>query len=239
MRGGVWILLLGLSFTLMGCVTVQEKENLEMLPMYGTPELTRDTYLADEDAQFIRQQLTRFQGNHQTASLHFSKRANEALGYGQIQQAMVLFNRAWLLDQRNALAYWGFGQVQVLQNKPDLAIRHLEKAQALGVDRYQQSALLVDLGIAYSILAERVAPFETEHSRGLYGKANQMFEKSSRLAPNYGEVWRRWSFSLLREKRYADAWAAVHKARGLGINKFPPSFLKSLSTSLADPMSGD
>lgn len=230
----VW--LLGLSFSLIGCVTVQEKENLEMLPMYGMPELTRDAYLASDDAQFTRQQLSHFQGNRQKASLHFSKQANEALGYGQIQLAMSLFNRAWLLDRGNAVAYWGFGQVQILQNKTDQAIRHLEKAQALGVDRYQQPALLVDLGIAYSISAERNALIEAQRSQSLYAKANQMFEKSSRLAPRYGEVWRRWAFSLLREKRYADAWAAIHKARKLGARKFPPSFLKALSVSLADPL---
>jgi len=226
-----------LLFLLAGCVTVQEKETLEMLPRYGAPEVVRDSYLASEDTQFKRIQLQRFKGDARAASQYFSNKASEYLRYGQIQQAMAAFNRAWLLDPQNATAFWGFGQVLVLQDKLLSAIEHLQKAQALGVDKYQMPALLVDLGIAYSIQAERLANTDNAQSERLFLNANHSFKKSSRLAPRYAEVWRRWSYSLYRERRYDEAWDAVKHARGLGAKPLPPSFLKALSAAQQEPES--
>jgi len=227
--------MLGLLLLMVGCVTVQEKESLEMVPMYGLPDVVRDPYLVSEDEAFVKNQLKRFGGNHQAASREQSKKAHELLSYGQIQKAMEGFNRAWLLDKRNAQAYWGFGQVLVVRGKVGEAIKHLEKAKAFGVVAFQQPALLVDAGIAYSIQADQSSQIDGTRSRMLFAQANHNFQQSSELAPNYGEVWRRWSFSLLREKRYRDAWLAIKKARSLGAKKFPPSFIKELSTVYPEP----
>ncbi len=228
------VVMLGMLL-LVGCVTVQEKESLAMVPMYGLPDVVRDSYLVSEDEAFVEKQLKRFDGNQQAASREQSKRAHELLSYGQIQKAMEHFNRAWLLDKRNAQAHWGFGQILVVRGKVGEAIEHLEKAKALGVVAFQQPALLVDTGIAYSIRADQSSQIDEMRSRMLFAQANHNFQQSSELAPDYGEVWRRWSFSLLREKRHRDAWLAIKKARSLGVKKFPPSFIKELSAAYPDP----
>ncbi len=220
---------------LAGCVTVQEKEAFEMRPMYGQPDLVRDPYLVSEDSAFKKATLKRYQGDHQAASRYYSKKAHEYFSYGQIQKSMEYFNRAWLLDDENAQAYWGFGQVLVIRNQLDEAIRHLEKAKSIGVVTFQRPALLVDVGIAYSIQAERAIQVGSKRGQRLFAKANQNFQESSLLEPTYGEVWRRWAFSLVREQRYEEAWGAVKKARSLGVKKFPPSFLKLLGEALPEP----
>mgnify|MGYP002713138853 CR=1 FL=1 len=217
---------------LYGCVTVAEKEALELLPMYGQPELQRTGYLDREDRAFVRQTGARYQGDLKQAGRDWSEQAFRVLQLGDADGAMRRLNRAWLLDPDNYQVYWGFAQVLVVKGETDQALPHLQRALLLIDDAYQKPALLSDLGSVYSLLAERA---EGTRSDSLYARANASFSEAVKLDGGFAPAWYRWAQSYYRQGDYAAAWKTVRLARGQGVDRFPGDFIQTLSDRQAPP----
>ena len=148
--------------------------------------------------------------------------------------AMKRYNQSWLLNPKNYQPYWGFGRVMAQQEKPDEAIRYLEKSLQLIDDPYQKVALLTDAAMAYSEKAFFTPVENTKERAQLFAMANHYFEESAHMDAGYPNVWHGWARSLYLEGKYADAWDKVKKAKALKAD-FPLKFIKSLEEKLPEP----
>jgi tetratricopeptide (TPR) repeat protein len=206
---------------------------IDNLPMYGQPDIPRPESLKRADEAFIAAAVSAFNGNRELASNAWAKEADRFYRAGNLDYAMRRYNQAWLLNEKNYLPYWGFGQVMMVQEKYDDAIKFYEKARSLINDEYQKPALFTDLGLSYSFKARSVTA--DQKARGNYFRvANQYFEESSVLDEKYPIVWEAWANSLYHEKRYAEAWSKVKKAKEVG-HAVQPKFLESLSGAMPAP----
>lgn len=153
---------------------------------------------------------------------------------GNLDYAMRRYNQFWLLNPNNYRAYWGFGRVTLERYKEDEAIGYFEKAIKLCDDAYQKTGLFSDTGTAYSYRAASTPENKPEERAHYFDLANQRFVASTTLNPKYGNAWLRWSQSLYREGKYADAWKKLKNARSLGVNA-TEIYLNNLSEKMPEP----
>ena len=217
----------------LGCATIPAERRIDNIPMYGQPEIPRPEALKEADADFIEKAIAGFNGSRELASKAWAEVANDFFQKGNLDYAMRRYNQAWLLNEKNYQPYWGFGQVMMVRERFDEAIKFYERAQSLIDDKCQEPALLTDLGLAYSFKARSI--FNDQDTRNKYfGIANNHFEASSNLDNTYAVVWEAWANSLYHEKKYAEAWEKVRKATEMG-RPVHPMFRERLNQAMPEP----
>ncbi len=229
-------IILLITLLLSGCMTVAEKEAIEVLPMYGQPQLARSDYLQREDAAFVKQEGYRYRGDLKRASREWSRQALDILRLGDLDAAMRRLNQAWLLDPANYQVYWGFGQVLVLRDDLAGAAGYLEQALHIVDDVYQKPALLTDTGTVYSLQGEQAESARVGQGVALFDQANARFAAAVALDGDYLPVWQHWARSLYRQGDYAAAWDKIRQARQRGVKVFSGDFLQALSARLPEPV---
>ena len=208
--------------------------NPDMLPMFGRPKISRPENLQKADEAFIRDNTLRFK-TRQAASVAFAAQGWSALRTKQLDQAMLSFNQAWLLNGKNYGAFWGFGAVLSERGRLVEAIEHLETARELIDEPAQRSALLADLATVHSEYAAGLPSSQQLERAQRFVVANNRFTECLEYDPAYGAGWREWAISLYLQERYSEAWAKVKRARELRAEPFPPDFLSKLSAKMAEP----
>lgn len=128
-----------------GCKTPPAPPRVDNLPMYGQPEIPRPTQLRQADERFIETAAAEFGGDRKLASLSWTAQADRYLEEGNLDLAMRRYNQAWLLDESNYEAHWGFARVLLAQQKPSDALPHLRKAIELCKDPAQRAILNAEL----------------------------------------------------------------------------------------------
>ena len=185
------------------------------------------------DDAFMREAVKPFNGSRDLASQAWAKEADRFFRSGNLDYAMRRYNQAWLLNDKNYQAYWGFGQVLMVQEKYDDAIKFYEKAKSLIDDEYQKPAFYTDLGLAYSWKARNLPTTEKARERYFF-LANEYLQQSSILDRKYPVVWEAWAHSLYEERRYVEAWEKVKTAKEVG-RVVQPKFLERLRTAMPEP----
>lgn len=218
---------------LSGCAAISGTR-IDNVPMYGQPEVQRPEALKRADEQFI-QQASEVIGGREKASIVWALQGDKFVNEGNLDFAMRRYNQSWLLNPSGFRAYWGFGRVMLEQGRLDESLKYLEKANKLVDDQYQKVALLGDTATAYSVKAYRTDLGDPEMRARYFSLANQYYEESTKLDPNYPNSWRSWARALYFEGRYADAWDKVRKARSLGAHELPPEFIKALEEKMPEP----
>jgi tetratricopeptide (TPR) repeat protein len=208
---------------------------IDNLPMYGQPGMQRPERLKKADASFIRKAAAGFAGNRKAACVAWCEEGDAFFSKLDLDRAMRRYNQGWLLDPESYLPFWGFGRVLLQQDKFKEAIGHFENAVRLCDDPVQKPALLSDCGSAYSFWAQYTPSLSEGEKAMIFSKANACFEQSTTIDPNYGNAWKRWAMSLLREQNYPEAWAKLHRAKEIGITEFPPAFLQALEKAMPEP----
>ena len=99
------------------------------LAMYGNIEKTLEQRQADE--RYIKN-MTVSGVSREEASVMTSKVAWNTYYTGNCERAMRLFNQAWLLDQNNQLALWGFAVIALERDQLDDAVQYFEMALRSG-----------------------------------------------------------------------------------------------------------
>lgn len=227
-------LLLAIAAVLVGCATQPTIQPDETLPMYGQPEVIRSDEQKRADEDFIKQAAASFSGSRERASTALWREGEALISHGNLDFAMKRYNQSWLLNMNNYRPYWGFGRVMAQREKPDEAIRYLEKSLQLIDDPYQKVALLSDIAMVYSQKAF-YTPIENATERARYfALANQSFEESTHMDATYPNSWRGWARSLYFEGRYAEAWGKVKKVRELNAS-IPTSLIKNLEEKMPEP----
>lgn len=217
---------------LIGCTTVSGPR-IDNIPMYGQPEIPRPDFMKRGDEAFIREAIKPFNGNRQLASKAWAMEADRIFRRGDLDFAMRRYNQAWLLDEKNYLPYWGFGQVMMVIEKHAEAIKYYENAKLLIDDDFQKPALYTDLGLAYSFRAHVITTPENDRQK-YFHVANEYFQRSTELDRLYPVVWEAWANSLYHERKYQEAWAKVKKAREVG-HVIDQIFLNRLTAAMPEP----
>ena len=208
--------------------------NPDTLPMFGQPKIVRPDNLKSADQAFIRDSTLGYK-SRQAASAAFAAQGWSSLRTRHLDTAMLRFNQAWLLNEKNYAAFWGFGAVLSAHGRLLEAIEQLEAARELIDEPAQRSALLCDLATLYSEYAARLpAEGQLDRAQRFVG-ANNRFTESLENDPTFATAWREWALSLYEQERYAEAWAKVKRARELRAEPFAPEFLKKLSAKMAEP----
>jgi hypothetical protein len=99
------------------------------LAMYGNIEKTLEQRQADE--RYI-ENMTVGGVSRDEASVMTAKVAWNTYYTGDCGRAMRLFNQAWLLDNDNQLALWGFAVIALERDQIDDAVRYFEMALRSG-----------------------------------------------------------------------------------------------------------
>ena len=224
--------LLSLVLLSSGCAT-NHGARIDSIPMYGQPKVERSEFLKKADEDFIKQATGGF-GSRESASKAWHEQAEKLMREGNVDYAMRRYNQSWLLNPNNYQPYWGFARIVAEQDKLNDAIGFLEKAKSLCDDNFQKVALLADVGTIYSYKADSITK-DSLNERALYfSLANQNFNESTILDPKYSDTWLRWSRSLYREGRYAEAWEKLKKANLLGVLE-NDIYLKKLEEKMPEP----
>jgi tetratricopeptide (TPR) repeat protein len=218
---------------LSGCVTTGGTR-IDNVPMYGQPTIERPEVLKRADEEFIKQASEGI-GGREKASVVWWMQGDKFMAEGNLDYAMRRYNQSWLLNPNSFRASWGFGRVLLEQGQLDESLKHLEKATQLVDDQYQKVALLADTATAYSVKANRTVTENSKERAKYFALANQHYEESTKLDPNYPNSWRSWARSLYFEGRFAEAWGKVKTARSLGAPEFPPQFIKALEEKMPQP----
>lgn len=223
-----------LLFSLSGCATVPAEQRIDNLPMYGQPNIPRPDAFMKADEDFIKQAASGFGGSREVASKAWSAEADKFMSERNLDYAMRRYNQSWLLNPNNYQPYWGFSRIMLERDKVDEAIEYLEKAIKLCDDPYQKVGVISDTATAYSYRAASIPENMPEERTRYFKLANQRFVESTTLDPKYGNAWLRWSHSLYREGKYADAWEKLKVARSLGVNA-TEVYLKNISQKMPEP----
>jgi len=122
-------------------------QRIDNIPMYGQPEIARPDSLKKADEDFIAKASAGFDGNRRAASDAWIAEGDRYMRERNLDYAMRRYNQAWLLNPDGYKPYWGFARVTLEQQKFDEAFRYFEKARQLIDDKYQEAALVSDIGI--------------------------------------------------------------------------------------------
>lgn len=215
---------------LAGCSSTPSGPRVDNLPMYGQPALVRPEFLKKADSDFVANAVLAFGGDRKLASSAWAQQADRFLDQGNLDYAMRRYNQAWLLDEANYEAYWGFGRVAVETDKFDEGIRFMQKAIELCRDDYQLAGIFSDLGVAHSYKAD--SQRQASERSLTFSEANKAFTESVRLSSKNGNAWRRWSMSLVMEGKYVEAADKLSRAKQLGARSLPPEMLKKITDTI-------
>lgn len=152
--------------------------DMRLLPRYGDREKTEAQRASD--STFMRAVL-RVDSVPRSASARLIDHGTALLRQGEMGQAMMRFNQAWLVDSLNADVYWGYGAFFMELDRPAVALQWYQRGIALD----STSARLLD-GMATALLAERhqVALEQPERAEDLLSAAIALLERAQRLAPD-------------------------------------------------------
>ena len=214
-----------------GCATTPAGPRIDNVPMYGQPQIVRPDFLRQADEQFIREAVAGF-GTREKASDIWWAQAEAFMAQNNLDFAMRRYNQAWLLNQNNFKAYWGFARVLLAQGAIEPAFVHLEKAMILCADNFQRPALLSDAGSAYSNKASSLVLKDRDD---LFQKADSFFEQALKIDSSYGNAYKRWAISLYHQEKYSEAWIKIAEARRRPDANIPPAFLRALKSKMPEP----
>lgn len=224
--------LIALMLLSSGCAT-NHGTRIDNIPMYGQPKVERPEFLKKADEDFIKQATGGF-GSREAASKAWYAQAEKFMRENNMDYAMRRYNQSWLLNPNNYQPYWGFARVVAEQDKLDDAIEFLQKAKSLCDDNFQKVALLADAGTIYSYKADSIPKDNLSERAHYFTLANLNFIESTILDPKYSDSWLRWSQSMFREGKYAEAWEKLKKARSFGA-KENEVYLKKLEEKMPEP----
>ncbi len=196
---------------------------VNVLPLFG--ERPKTAAQIDEEIHFLNDCDRNF-SNRTEASDFFAARGWDYVADGQLDTATHRFNLSWLLNDRNADAFWGLGVVTYQKNDLPGAIRLLKKGlavadtnvvlmtdlAALQIKNYQEKKIVTDLTEAESLLLRTVS-----------------------ISPNSADSHQKLAVVNFLKADYEKSWGYFHQARTLDLSVLDFSFLNELLAKLPDP----
>lgn len=103
-------------------------QGINLIPMYG--EVKKCPQQIQSDNQFIEEAEKQFK-NKKEASEYYASKGWEYFYKDDLDTSMKRFNQAWLLDNENPNAFWGFGIISGKKKEYEKSVIYLQKSIAL------------------------------------------------------------------------------------------------------------
>ncbi len=194
-----------------------------LLPLFG--ERSKTAQQIDFEIKFLNDCDQQFPSRTE-ASKFFSARGWEYLSESQLDTATYRFNLAWLLDSKNADAYWGLGVVSYQRDHLPDAIRLLGKGAAIADS---DATLLTDLATLELQL------FRTTKAAQTLADAQAHLQRAVSIRPDYGAAFQKLSLVYFQQGDYPQAWANLHKTRAIDLALIDFAYLNDLLAKMPDP----
>ncbi len=165
-------------------------------------------------------------GSKDLAAVQLTQMGWEAYRSQNFKLALSRFNQAWLVDPDNGEAYWAFGLMNGLEDRPKETIDLLKKAAELLPESPKKARLYSDIGYAHSVLGDPVEPAAAREK--IYKQAEDYYRKAESADPALALAQSQWAMLQFKREKFGDAWEHAAKARKLGGEGLDPEFVKVL-----------
>lgn len=196
--------------------------DINTLPLFG--ERSKTTAQIDQEIHFLNDCDRNFT-NRSEASDFFAARGWDYVSSGQLDTAAYRFNLAWLLNTKNADAYWGLGVVCYQKNHFPDAVRMLQKGAAIDNNN---TVLLTDLATV------EIKYYQQKLDNGLLTDAEEHLQQAITVNPNAISL-QQMSMVFYLKTDYGKAWDYFHQARLLDIASLDLTYLSELLAKQPDP----
>jgi tetratricopeptide (TPR) repeat protein len=193
------------------CASHTGQVPIDQIPEYDGIDRNAIPELKAGDEWFI-EGLTKKFGSREKASKAFSERGMELYKQDNLEEAMKRFNQAWLLDENNYEAYWGFGVVMHDKKMAEESLKWLEKAYALNSNN---AYLIADLAVMKTEAGRNQKYTETERME-IFKNCDLLFKKAISLEPNNSYIYYQKARALYAQKKFNEALMCIQKYKDLG-----------------------
>ncbi|WP_395062210.1 tetratricopeptide repeat protein [Flavobacterium sp.] len=161
-----------------GCNSTQDcPEGINLLPMYGN--LKKCDSQVQMDTDFIIESEKQFK-NRKLASEYYVSKGWQYFYENNYDLSMKRFNQAWLLDNKNANVYWGFGNLLGLKKDYKSSISFFEKSIKINP---KNSKVYESLSTSYGQIF-----FETKDIKYI-NLTIESLKKAVKIEPNNGRMY--------------------------------------------------
>jgi tetratricopeptide (TPR) repeat protein len=193
------------------------------LPLFG--ERPKTVAQIDAEIHFLNDCDRNFTSRPE-ASDFFSARGWDYVASGQLDTATHRFNLSWLLNDRNADAFWGLGVVCYQKNQLPNAIRMLKKGLAVADSNV---ALMTDLATV------EIKQYQDKPTTELLTEAESHLQRAISLSPNNAPPYQKLSIVYYLKADYMKAWDYFHQARTLDLSVLDLGYMNDLLAKQPDP----
>ncbi|MEO8885209.1 MAG: tetratricopeptide repeat protein [Mucilaginibacter sp.] len=189
---------------------------INLIPEYGN--LPKPKEMIAEDQKLIDLAI-KTDGTSHKASEHLVSLGFDYLYRGDLKTAMKRFNQAWLLDNKNENAYWGFGAIYFSFNDYDEALKQFEKGLLINPN---SSNILTDEATI------NTGYFVSKHDANYLDKAIELFNKSYKIDPLNQNTLFKLSVAYFYKSDCANAWKYYDECMKLGGKSISPGYAEAL-----------
>jgi tetratricopeptide (TPR) repeat protein len=206
-------------------LSIAMAQNINLLPKYGNEEKTAEQKAID--AQFLKGLDDSYGGDRKKASIEIAQGGWQFVGQGNLDNAMVRFNQAWLADNKNGLSIWGMGVVLATSGQFERCLPYFAEAEGLlGSDIGFSVDYAKVLGIAGAELKN------TAHTNNALAR----FAKIYGQQPDNTLNLQNWSITLFYNDKFKDAWDKLKLAEATaGKADIDPNFVAALQAKMPRP----
>ncbi|GAB3778384.1 hypothetical protein GCM10028818_27230 [Spirosoma horti] len=193
------------------------------LPLFGEQPKTANQI--DAEIHFLNDCDRNF-ATRSEASDFFAARGWDYVADGQLDTAAYRFNLSWLLNNRNADAYWGLGVVYYQKNQLPTAIRMLKKGIAMADSNV---ALITDLATV------EIKQYQIKPEPDLLTEAENYLQRAVMISPNNASSYQKLSIVYYLKADYMKAWDYFHQTHNLDMSVLDLGYLNELLAKQPDP----
>lgn len=197
--------------------------SVNTLPLFG--ERPKTAAQISEEIHFLNDCDQNF-ASRAEASTFFSERGWDYVDKGQLDTAAYRFNLSWLLNNRNADAYWGLGVVCYQKNQLAEAIRIMKKGLAVTDSNV---VLMTDLATV------EIKHYQDKANAAVLADAESHLQQAIAMSPTMATSYQKLSMVYYLKADYAKAWDYFHQAHALDLSVLDIGYLNELLAKLPDP----
>lgn len=198
-------------------------ETLNSMPLFGERPKTAEQI--DREIHFLNDCDRNF-ASRTEASDFFAARGWDYVADGQLDTAAHRFNLAWLLNDRNADAYWGLGVVTYQKENLTEAARLLKK----GID-----VIGTNVELMGDLATVEIKQYQKDQHRPTLDDAELQLQRIVTQDPAHAASYQKLALVSFLKTDYDKAWAYFHQARQLDMSVLDLTFLNELMTKRPDP----
>ena len=194
------------------------------MPLFGEMSKTMDQI--EEEIQFLNVCDQNF-NSREEASKFFADRAWDYLNDGEQDTACYRFNLAWLLNKKNAEAYWGLGVICYQKGELTTAERMLRKGVMIDSSNV---GLLVDLATV------DIVHFDESHDPEELKECDILLRQAQALDSTNANVYLKKALLEYHKGDFDAAWQNCHQVRTLDMSLVDFTFMAKLIAQKPDPL---